>query len=242
MEDTVSSQRKTHKKHVSYWYLLLGILLCVSAPLAFAKNLGVEGSVYSIVEPDMLSGIRQKLIALQKSGELERQKAAVIQRTVQHLLRPVPVAGVHDLPPGKKPVTRTFDPSLALNQDIKSVNGAIIAHKGTRINPLDTMRFHERLVFINGDNDRQIQWLVHSLRIAQQRAATTEKIRETLKIILVNGNIQDAATALHHRVYFDQRGTLCRHFNIVHTPTVVYQPNDGKGSTKRLVVREVQVD
>ena len=241
MEDTVSRQRKIHKKHVSYWYLLLGILLCVSAPIAFAKNLGVEGSVYSIVEPDMLSGIHQKLIALQQSGELERQKAAVIQRTVQHLLRPVPVAGVRDLPPGKKPVTRTFDPSLVLNQDIKSVTGAIIAHKGTRINPLDTMRFKERLVFINGDNDRQIQWLVHFMHIAQQQGAKI-KTRKTLKIILVNGNIQDAATALHHRVYFDQQGTLCQHFKITHTPTVVYQPDNTTHPIKQLVVKEVQVD
>ena len=53
------------------------ILLCVSfiflSNITYAKDLGVMGSVYSIVEPDMLTGIHEKLLSMQKNGELARQ-------------------------------------------------------------------------------------------------------------------------------------------------------------------------
>ena len=60
--------------------ILLMLLVCLTTTTALADNLGVQGTVYSITEPDMLTGIHQKLITMQKSGELERQKKAVIAR------------------------------------------------------------------------------------------------------------------------------------------------------------------
>ncbi len=80
--------------------ILLMLLVCLTISTALADNLGVQGSVYRIAEPDMLTGIHQKLITLQKSGELERQKKAVIARSIAHILRPTPVNGVSDLQKG----------------------------------------------------------------------------------------------------------------------------------------------
>ena len=119
--------------------ILLMLLVCLTTTTALADNLGVQGTVYSITEPDMLTGIHQKLITMQKSGELERQKKAVIARSITHVLRPTPVKGVSDLQKGAPAHTHDFDPSIVLNRDIINSNGDMIARAGTRVNPLSRM-------------------------------------------------------------------------------------------------------
>lgn len=128
-----------------------------------------------------------------------------------------------------------FNPSTVLNKDIKNANGDVIAKKGTKINPLDDINFNERLVFINGDNPHQINW---ALQVIQKN----RHHHSVIKIILVNGNIKDTSRALKTHVYFDQYGRLCQHFKIIHTPTLLYEPEKEKGPTKRLIVKEIKID
>jgi len=218
------------------FFLTLGVLSVFISSSGWAGNLGVEGAVYTIAEPDMLTGIQAKLVSLEQSGDLEREKQAVIRRSVAHMLRPQAVAGVRDLEKGDTPSTRVFDPSMVLNKDIKNQNGYVVAHKGEHINPLDSMHFREMLVFINGDNPAQMTWA--NQVIDQSRAS-----KERLKIILVRGDIKASSNGLKHRVYFDQHGSLCRHFHITHTPTRVFQPKEGKKQQqKTLLVQEVKID
>ncbi len=228
------SVREKHRKLVLH-LMAFTFFLCGQINSIYADNLGVEGSVYQIVEPDMLTGIHEKLEMMKTNGELERQKQAVIRRTIQHILRPRPVSGVSDLPKGKKPVVRYFNPTIILNKNIKNANNDIIARKGTRVNPLDSIRFNETLIFINGDNARQIHW-------ANQLIKRDTQKQKPFKIILVNGDINATAKALHHQIYFDQHGTLCHHFKIKHTPTLVFQPTQNKDESKKLLVQEVQID
>jgi conjugal transfer pilus assembly protein TraW len=200
----------------------------------FAVNLGVRGTIYSIKEPDMLTGIHARLDAMQESGELKRQKKAVIARSIAHILRPTPVSTVSDLKSGDTPRTHFFDPSIVLNKNIINSQGDLIAKEGTVINPLDHMHFHETLVFINSDNKDQMSW-VKGL-IAKFRSQS-----KRFKIILVNGNINTSTQYLKNRVYFDQTGSLCHKFSIIHTPTMVFQQMDNHLYIPRLVVQEVQI-
>ena len=213
--------------------LLLGSLLFSSVEMVQAANLGVEGSVYVIAEPDMLTGIHRKLAALQESGELERQQQQVVRRSIAHIMRPQPVSDVIDLPKGRFPRSYPFDPSIVLNKDIKNTNGDVIAYRGERVNPLDRMNFNEILIFINGDNPSQVDWANRQL----QGQHTKHK---RIKIILVKGDIKATSERMKHQVYFDQHGSLCRYFHITHTPTQVFQPENEK--TKELLVQEVRVD
>ncbi len=215
--------------------ILFALILPFMTYSVMAKNLGVQGAIYQITEPDMLTGIQTKLEVMQKSGELERENQAVLNRTVQHILRPRPVSGVSDLPKGETPQIRTFNPSIILSKTIKDTHGDVIAVKGTRVNPLDYMDFDELLVFINGDNSSQVKWMSELINKAKSQ-------NQKLKIILVNGNIKTTSTALKTQVYFDQYGKLCQHFKITHTPTLVFEPQHQKGSEKKLVVKEVQID
>ena len=137
---------------------------------------------------------------------------------VRHILRPQPVEGVADLPKGRKPIIRYFNPTIRLNETIISASGALVAKKGESVNPLDYAHFNEVLVFINGDHRKQTDWAMH---LIEHDAITGKRV----KVILVRGDIRASSNALRHRVYFDQWGKLCQHFHIKYTPTVVYQPD-----------------
>lgn len=196
----------------------------------FAKNCGVYGAIYSIAEPDMLSAIQTKLSLMQSRGELERQKKAFIANSIAHILRPIPVAGVSDLN-NSQAKSWLFNPSIVLDHTIISSRGQVIATAGTKINPLKLKEFNEALIFINGDNQNQLDWVA---RIIQKN----EKTVSQLKIILVNGDIDQTAKSLKSRVYFDQHGVLCKRFGITHTPTMVYQAVVNGMKIPRLIIQE----
>lgn len=89
------------------------------------------------------------------------------------------------------------------------------------VNPLDTVPLRQRLVFLDGDDEGQVAWAM---------GATTAL---NAKLILVSGSPFALMKAEQRRFYFDQKGTLTRHFGIRAVPAVVEQ----QGRT--LAVREL---
>ena len=73
------------------------------------------------------------------------------------------------------------------------------------------MRLRSSLVFLDGDDPAQIAW-------ASQRYGTT-----SAKLILVRGAPLALMKARQRRFYFDQGGTLVKHFGIRAVPAVVEQ-------------------
>ena len=92
---------------------LLAVLLA-SAPAA-AKDYGQQGTVFPIVEPDLLEQIRAKLQRLEASGETARLNAGLKRRTIARVNRPEPVAG---LGTASSPRQWTFDPTITVEADI----------------------------------------------------------------------------------------------------------------------------
>ena len=218
--------------------LLVIVSVCcwvlASTTICYAGNLGVRGAIYTIVEPDMLTMIYQRLNQLQKSGALAAQQKQMQKNSLAHMLRPTVVSGVSDLAPGAPATSRMMDPSIVLNRDITDNQGRIIARKGTRINPLAHQAFDEIFIFIDADNTAQMAWVKGEI-------IKLNKQNKQYKIVLVRGNIKQSATALNHRIYFDQQGVLCHRFGIKHTPTLLYQPTIKGKRLLKLMVREVQV-
>lgn len=204
--------------------------VAIFPPLIFAKNIGVYGSIYSISEPDMLNAIYQKLSTMQSDGQLETQKKNFIANSIAHIVRPTPVAGVSDLG-SLQPKIYLFNPSIVLDHTLKNSNGDIIAVKGTQINPLKIKSFDEALLFIDGDDQKQ-------LLLASKIIQTKSKNFSAIKIILVNGDINQTAKLLKQHMYFDQAGVLCKRFGITHTPTMVYQASVHGLKIPRLEIKE----
>lgn len=182
-------------------------LLAASCP-ATARDYGQHGTVWPIAEPDLLAQIHARLAALEASGETAKLNAALERRTVAKVNRPDPVDGV-----GHADTNRqwTFDPTITVSTDIRGANGEVIVAQGTKVNPLDTVPLREPLVFLDGDDPAALDWAEASFG------------KRHPKLILVRGAPLQLMKERHMRFYFDQAGTLVRHFGIHAVPAVVEQ-------------------
>jgi conjugal transfer pilus assembly protein TraW len=187
--------------------IVLGLSVGGSAP-SEAKDYGQAGQAFPIIEPDLLAAIETKLKRAEASGELARTNAMFAKRVEAKVRRPTPVAG---LSPAQESRTWDFDPSVRIDHDVRDHKGNLIASAGQRINPLDFVAVRQDLVFIDGDDARQLTW------------ATKSYSDLKAKIIFVDGSPIEQMTALKRRFYFDQDGKLTNRFRIEHTPAVVTQ-------------------
>lgn len=190
------------------------IVLVMASFYAGARDLGTWGELWPVAEPDMLTTIHDRLKAMEDSGDIARTQQAFRERVKAHTLRPSPVTG---LSVAQKNTTRYVNPSFVVSRDIADQNGVVFAHKGEVINPLEHVPFTETLYFIDADSPEQVAWMK-----AQQPPTLL------FKVILVNGNIQEATRSLDTHIYFDQNGTLSRRFELTATPARVTLAPDGK--------------
>lgn len=180
--------------------LLLGLL---SSGVS-ARDLGTTGHLFTIAEPDMLTFIKQRLQAMEDSGEMAKMQKETEERVKAHAVRPTPVAG---LSPAVTTRSFAFDPTFTVRETITDMQGRVIAKQGDQVNPLDRVPFSEVLYFLDGDNRAQVAWV--KKQIAGQM---------NFKVILVNGNIRETSDTLDEPVYFDQAGVLTTKFGFTHTP------------------------
>lgn len=191
--------------------MALSLLACLSLA-SQAKDLGTWGELYPVAEQDMLTTIRNRLQAMENSGELAREQEAFKKRVIENTLRPKPVEG---LTLARENTTHYIDPSITVSEDLADHQGRVFARKGQVINPLDTVPFTDTLYFIDGDNPDHLAWM------KRQNPATLQ-----YRIILVNGDIRETTNALAARIYFDQEGTLTRKFALRAIPARVTLAED----------------
>ena len=98
---------------------------------------------------------------------------------------------------------------LTLAADIRGAKGELIHAAGTRVNPLDSVKLRSDLLFLDGDDPAQIAWAL--------------KQDANAKLILVKGAPLELMKARQRRFYFDQGGSLVKHFGIRAVPATVEQ-------------------
>ena len=185
-------------------------LILFSAFTTQAKDLGVRGEIFKIEEDDMRKAIDYRLKKMESSGELAELHEKWKEDTKKKIHRPNEVQGI-----GKtKEVREYIHPHLIVQEDIKDFKGRIIAKKGTVVNPFDHVNMKEELLFIDGDDEEQIQW---ALDIYSNKPAV---------IILVKGSVIKLMKDNNVRLYFDQSGFLVKKLGIKNVPARVFQ--DGK--------------
>lgn len=183
------------------------IMFACSAPVA-AKDYGQHGTLWPVIEPDLLQQIEARLKHLEATGETARLNERLRQRTIAKVNRPEPIAGITEAVTLR---SWKFDPTISAERDVADDKGRIIIARGTRVNPLDTVSLRAPLVFLDGDDPAQLAWA--SARYAKTNA----------KLILVRGAPLALMKARQRRFYFDQGGTLVTHFGIRAVPAVVEQ-------------------
>ncbi len=187
-------------------------LLSVSLTSATrARDHGVAGQAFPIIEPDLLATMEAKLQHLQVTGGIDRMNAAFARRAEARVRRPKPVDGITA---ASEPRSWAYDPTIIIEHDVRDQKGNYIARAGQSVNPLDFTVVRQTLVFVDGDDAAQMAW------------ATSRYTDLTAKIILVNGSPIEEMTARKRRFYFDQEGRLTGKLGIRHTPAVAVQ--DGR--------------
>ncbi len=199
--------------------MLLAAALAALTSAASAKDLGVRGATWPVVEPDLLEEIETRLLEMQRSGALGRFEAEARERARSQLEEPEPVPGIA---PATRERIRLFDPAIVVERDIRTPDGTLIAAAGTRVNPLGRTPLTRDLLFVDGRSEAEVAWA-----LAHERPA---------KIVLLAGRPLDLMRRHGRSFFFDAGGRLAARFGIGATPSVVAQ--DGT----RLRITEIPVD
>lgn len=190
-------------------FVTLGILcICQNSvaedSIKKIKDYGVKGHVFEIQEESMLDMIQDRLSQAESSGVLKKMQKQFQQKINARLLKPKAVGGISRT---VEPQTFYFDPTYTQRKDIKDAQGNILVAAGTTVNPLEELNWGEPLIFIDGEDQEQIDWAV----------------KRQGKIVLVQGSVLEISDTISRAVYFDQGGSLTNKFGIKQTPAIVEQ-------------------
>ena len=186
------------------------LLYIFFTPLIYSKNIGVIGEVYPIGEFDLLVWMKSKAQALLDNGEWQKLMSQRLTEVQHYAERPTPVEGV-----SVSTQTRSwfYEPSLVMPKNVSDPSGHVLIPAGTQINPLDKIQLRNALIFYDGDNADQTDWV-------KQEIVT---LKGHVTLILVNGSIPDQQQKTGERIYFDQAGSLVGRLGIQHIPAIVVQ-------------------
>lgn len=188
--------------------LPLFISMLVS-PIVFARDLGVFGRVYPIEENDLLSVLTSRAQAQLDSGQWDTRVEAWRHQAREQANRPTGIK----LPRAKETRSHLFDPSIIVPEDIKDAKGQLIRAAGTQVNPLSYISLSRQLVFIDGDDPAQVDWMLQ----------LTAPEPDRFKVILTNGAVIDLMKNLNRRLFFDQQQVYSEKLSIKSLPALVYQ-------------------
>lgn len=184
-------------------------MLCLTSTL-YAKEVGVFGETYPILEEDFLQFIQKRLKTMKENGEWKKIQDQMQTRATSHADRPTALEKITKATVNKEWVV---DPSISLSHDLKDHQGRVFAKAGTTFNPLTMVSLKNALLFIDADDEKQVEWAKLKIR----------EFDNHTKIILVKGFISHTEKIFHQRIYFDQQGQLTQHFHIEHVPAMVIQ-------------------
>ena len=216
--------QKSKKQTSKDKYLNMGLLnqliilfttILTTLPV-YAKDFGIRGHTYGIIEQPFLEMIDERLQKIDMSKEQEKMTAIVRDR----VNNPKAVEGI-------KPATKArvfhFDPTYTLEEDAVLPCGKILHKAGTTVNPLEHMELNRRMFFIDAREKSQVKWL--KTKLANPLPAKDEPIED--RIILIGGSpfkLKEELGEKHeNKVYFDQHGELVGKFGIKASPAVVVQ-------------------
>ncbi len=190
----------------------LFVLLLVLPGWSPAHDLGAFGKTYPITEPDFLAEIQD--IAKQKmaNGEWKRLEVEARERGKRYFERPPAVTGLRTATKGR---VRRFDPSITLSEDIRDADGRLLFATGTSVNPADIAPFPGALLYLSGDDKRQVAL---AEKLVKQKG-------DALKVILVDGSPAELMRKWERPVYFDQAGAGVRRFGLDTVPAFITQKN-----------------
>jgi conjugal transfer pilus assembly protein TraW len=200
------------------YLFIINIAFLPTAQTELLKDYGVVGNTFEILEEDLLEVIETKLKTLAQDGNLQSHQSKIAAGVKETIKRPKPVEGIQHT---TKARAFTYDPSITVPYYLKDHQGKVFYAKGTKVNPLDYQSLTKPLLFIDGDDQPQVEWAMSQHPAAQ--------------IILTKGSPFELMENLDRPVYFDQEGALTKKLGIFQIPTRVTQQE------KHLLIEEINL-
>lgn len=236
------------KLNIAYLVCFIATFLLVMAAFIYvlsveAADLGVYGKSYPIDEADIEEEIARKLSIYEESWELKKFQENYQKAVTKQIKQPNRVMGIRDAEENR---TRKYDPTSYLEEDIlvpkggmsqvdnikvsegKEVEYEVLHKAGTAINPLKYMRFNEPLIFVDGNNEQQLEY-----------ARKYKDKNPAAKIILIDGKPgYHEVKGNEYYYYYDQWGAYSEKFKIAFVPSIVWQ----KEGEEVLTVDEIKIE
>ena len=124
------------------------------------------------------------------------------------------------LPEVRRSRTYFVDPSVQINKPVTDHNGKIVAQIGARVNPLEHLPGFRPIAIIDGEKERQVEWLK---RLAIKHKPT---------ILITGGDALELGKLIEFPVYPVPEKLLER-FSIQRVPVILSQEG------KKIKVQEV---
>ena len=197
--------------------IALSLCLVALAPFLSAKDYGVQGNVFEIIEKD----IRQSL--MESAADADWKKAAdEAQESAKTYIDRLPKRGFGT---ADKTFTTWVDPSMVLSSDIQapmqqpdgSYAWRVLHPKGTRVNPLQYSRPITGMFFFDGSKPEQVELLRELLE------------KEPFRLVPVEagaGNLNTLSGDFQRPIFYASDAMLSR-FQVRHLPSLLY-PGDGE--------------
>jgi conjugal transfer pilus assembly protein TraW len=180
------------------------IILINSIPVAvWAKDLGEYGATYAIIEEDAIRHLKKAIAGF----DMEKFKKSQIEK-----IRNYKPKDLVDLPVARADSVFKVDMTGTIPDDIVGINGEIIYPKGYRYNPMEYVFMRRILVFIDGRDEKQIQWY--------KKSPYTTDMRTML--LITDGSYREVKNKLKTMVYYANRKIIDR-MGIKAVPSVAVQ-------------------
>lgn len=180
---------------------------------SLGKDKGVYGELFEIEEKDLLEHVTSRLKDLEEKGELKWIQDGIQKRIMKNIEEPRDIDGIIKT---KEARVFEFDPTIEVTEDLKDRKGRIFAKKGDKYNALNYITYSKTLLFIDGNDEEQIEWA--KLKLLKHK---------NVKIILVKGKPLKLQERLKRPIYFDQYGIITKRMGIKQAPARVWQ-EEGK--------------
>jgi conjugal transfer pilus assembly protein TraW len=180
--------------------------LLAAASEAEAKDFGIQGHTFTIIEQDFLEVVNRRL----KAVDWDEFNQKIQNETKEYVEAPT---AVKNITKAKESKEYSYDPTYVLTQDIKDHTGKLIHRQGTEVNPLEFISLKDDLLFIDGGDETQVKFALNQYK----------KRNKNLKIVLVKGSPLKLQKKEKIWIYFDQGGVLTSTLGISEIPALVSQ-------------------
>jgi conjugal transfer pilus assembly protein TraW len=202
---------------------MLGLALSQAVIAGTAvKDLGTVGATYPVVEPDLVTELKNEAIRQNKDRDIAK---------ILDLMKTYQPANLDKLPHATDDRTFLVNMDYTVTQDVVDGEGTILYPRGFTFNPLDYLSFPGGLVVIDGTDPLQIKWF----------QLTSYADNHHVRLLLSDGYAYELSRRLKRSVFY-LTTDIAERLQLAAVPSVVVQEDRNLRVHEIKVVREALED